>query len=434
MERKATCCFALVLLLFAGCMPVSYPVQQNEVPLIYDDHRYHADIYTDLLYPLRGEQEVLGEPPVIALGSNERLRLRFDDLGEDVRDFYVKIQHCQHDWTPSSLPVNEYLDSYNEFNIVNYVFSFQTRQRYVHYRFDVPPVKHSGNYLLTVYSRPDGRPVLSRRFMVYETRPAILQGEIQNSALPSELRSHQQVSWTVEYSPSLLNISYPQEQLYLYVQQNYDANNRRLYSPSRVDELQNRVEYRDFTGKQSWEGGNEYRRFEAGSLRFLGFHVAEVVYPESSDSLVQVHLGRDKSRRLTPYFSRNDMNGLFLVQNYDNDLPHAGSDYVEVHFYLETDGPPPPQGVYVVGAFNRRRCTEANRMHYDSSRQVLSASLRLKQGVYDYAYATPDSSGSCRTAYWEGNFQETRNVYEGFLYYSAAPGRPDRLIAYRRLP
>ncbi|GIV38682.1 MAG: DUF5103 domain-containing protein [Thermonema sp.] len=434
MERKTAYGFALALsLIAAACMPVNYPVQKDEVPLVYDDHRYHADIYTDLLYPVRGEQELLTEPPVIALGGDEHLRLRFDDLGEDVRDFYVKIQHCQHDWTPSTLPENEYLDSYNEFNITDYSFSFQTRQPYVHYRFDVPPVKHSGNYLLTVYSRPDGRPVLSRRFMVYETKAATLRGEIQSSALPSERNSHQQVSWTVDYSPEGLSINYPQEQLRLYVQQNYDANQRRLYVPSRFDELQHRIEYRDFTGTQSWNGGNEYRRFDASSLRFLGFHVAEVHYPESGDSLARLHLGRDKSRRLSPYFTRNDMNGLFVIKTYDNDYPHTGSDYVKVHFYLETDSIP-AQGVYVVGAFNRRRCQEAARMHYDSSRHALTATLLLKQGIYDYAYATPDSSGQCHIAPWEGNFQESRNVYEGFLYYRVAPERPDRLVAYRRLP
>ncbi len=45
--------------------------------------------------------------PIVKIG--ERLRLSFDDINGDERDYYYIIEHYNFDWTPSDLVKSEYL-------------------------------------------------------------------------------------------------------------------------------------------------------------------------------------------------------------------------------------------------------------------------------------------------------------------------------------
>ena len=46
--------------------------------------------------------------PLVKLG--EKITLIFDDLRGEENDFYYKIKHFNHDWTPSLLFQNEFLE------------------------------------------------------------------------------------------------------------------------------------------------------------------------------------------------------------------------------------------------------------------------------------------------------------------------------------
>lgn len=416
-----------------ACMPISTPNQTEEVVLQqYENRIYRSDLRTVLLYPVIGEQEFLLRPPIIPLRSSQQLRLRFDILAQQAEDFYVQIIHCQADWSPSKLPTSEYLDAYNEFLITDYAFSFQTRQPYVHYRFDLPTIRHSGNYLLVVYHQYNRRPVLSWRFMVYEPVVSI-QGKLSNVANPGYLRTHQQIDWQVQYAKQQLNLSHPEEQLLLYVRQNTRWDLVRLLRPTRIDELQQRIEYNDFTGQQLWSGGNEFRFFDMSSLRMLGFQLARIELPdETHHKPANVYLGKEESRQSTPYFFRQDFDGRFLIANREADNPHTTADYAYVHFHLSANQQD-RQVVFVIGEFNQWRCLPDYLMQYDSIQKAYKQRILLKQGIYNYAYASPTSNSECNSEAWEGTHAETQNTYEAMLYYQQAPQRPMRLIGYQIL-
>ena len=48
--------------------------------------------------------------PIINLNSNEKLKLSFDDLRNDLSTFYVTIDHYDSDWKKSNLLKSEFVD------------------------------------------------------------------------------------------------------------------------------------------------------------------------------------------------------------------------------------------------------------------------------------------------------------------------------------
>ena len=69
--------------------------------------------------------------PIVKLG--EQISLLFDDINADEADYYYRIKHFNHDWTPSQLFQNEFLEGYDNLRIENYHTSFNTLQHYTHY-------------------------------------------------------------------------------------------------------------------------------------------------------------------------------------------------------------------------------------------------------------------------------------------------------------
>ena len=70
--------------------------------------------------------------PIIRL--NESFTLLFDDLLAQDNDYYYRIKHFNHDWTPSDLFQNQYLAGFDNQRIDNFDSSFGTLQRYNHYK------------------------------------------------------------------------------------------------------------------------------------------------------------------------------------------------------------------------------------------------------------------------------------------------------------
>ncbi|RZJ52695.1 MAG: DUF5103 domain-containing protein, partial [Flavobacterium sp.] len=107
--------------------------------------------------------------PFFKLGEN--FELAFDDLFGNEADYYYSITHCNYNWTPSQLTVNDYLQGFDTQRIQNYANSFNSLQIYSRYSLTFPNkftrIILTGNYVLKILNA-DREVVFSRKFVVYE--------------------------------------------------------------------------------------------------------------------------------------------------------------------------------------------------------------------------------------------------------------------------
>ena len=117
-------------------------------------------------------------PPVITLGTDDRVKITFDELTEEHSYLRYSLVHCNADWQPSGLVESEFVDGFNLGYIEEYEYSQLTTTHYVHYTVALPndEVRFtvSGNYLLRVFSEDNPDEVLLQaRFMVCEPLASI---------------------------------------------------------------------------------------------------------------------------------------------------------------------------------------------------------------------------------------------------------------------
>jgi hypothetical protein len=411
--------------LYISCVPLTQTDGSNSVTenkkLIYDNFSYEQNIKTILFYPATNKVQDVIQPAVLPISQITPLILEFDQIYTDFDNYNVKIVHCNADWTRSSINEMEYLYDFNEFPINDYELSFNTRIPFVHYIFQVPKVKISGNYLLKVYrGRNENDLILTQRFMIYENIAGI-SPEIKISSGVSERRLNQQIVFSVNYGN--LEIFNPQEDIKVLIRQNQRWDNAlRNLKPTMVREDQNLLEYEHFTVQNEFRGGNEFRFFDTRTLNFPGQNVANV---DIKPKRVDAYLFRDRSRGPDVYGQYNDINGQFVVANLETGGGKLEADYVYVHFFLLSPEPLNEE-VYISGALTDWKFTPENKMEYDPENKLYYKDLLLKQGFYNYQYLVKGNN----PYYFEGSHFETENKYEIFVYNRPVGSRIDRLIGY----
>lgn len=417
--------FNYLIILFLSlysCTPIpqsSSNSSSNPKALQLIDKAYEPQIRTILLYPAGSPQL----PPAIQLGK-WNLILQFDDLVTQNDTYYARIEHCNQDWTRSSLQDLDYMSTYNEFPINDFEFSVDTHVPYIHYWMTLPPVKLPGNYVITVYRGGNKEDiVLTRRFMVFD--PMITFKDMNNLVGASNIASiSQQLNFTLNYkNVEILN---PLTDVHVYLRQNQRWDNMAAdVKPSFVREIEKELEYRFFDESQMFRGGNEFRFFDLRSLNYPGRNVLSI------DRTVQPYeafIEPDKTRRGQAYAQYNDFNGGFKLDNYDY-RSLAFSNYVNVNFTLNSG--PVNGDVYVAGAFNYWALNDSNKMEYDSAKGQYKLRTLIKQGWYDYQYQV--KSATLPSDYFEGSHFESENFYEIFVYYRALRPSADMLIGYQML-
>ncbi len=393
----------------------------NRKRLVYEDFNYEYEIKTVQLYPNLQVQNNTLQPAVLPLSQESLLVLAFDDLVEEIDNYYAKIIHCNRNWQPSQLNDLEFLDEYNEFPINDYDFSVNTRTPYVHYKLALPRVKLPGNYLLKVYRSNEADVVLTRRFMIFDNAIQI-NSDQSLSALNSVIRTNQQISFDLSYANSGLDIRNPLQNIAVVIRQNQRWDNAITeLKPSFIREGQQVLEYRHFNLENNFPGGNEFRFFDLRSLQHFGQNVDAVrIGPTDVKARILVDLPRTGQA----YAQNNDLNGNFIVANADTGDGNLDGDYVDITFTLQTE--PTGGQVFVYGALSNWR--HQNPMTYDSLFGGYRSVLKLKQGWYDYQYEI--RGDSLKSYHYEGSHFGTENQYEIFAYYYDINRRIDLLVGY----
>lgn len=413
----------MLILAFAwACTPVyqsSTNSNSNPKTLRFQDYAYENQIKTIQLYP-KGRARL--HPAVTRLGE-WNLRLEFDDLRDHHENYYARVVHCNYDWTKSDLVDLDFISEYNEFPINNFEYSIDTQIPYVHYWFDLPAVKLPGNYVLMLYRDSDKNDmILSRRFMVYDSRVAFTNED--NLVGPGSVAAiNQQLNFTVNYKN--LNVVNPMQDIRVVIRQNQRWDNlSNDVRPSFIREMEKLLEYRFFEDSKMFKGGNEFRFFDLRSIQYPGRNVQSV---NRLTKPPEAFIATDKSRENDAYAQYDDFNGGFFIENLDyRDI--SFTNYLQVNFSLASS--PVDGDVYVTGGFNQWNLSPSNQMTYDSIRRVYTSRVLLKQGWYDYQYVV--KSSSVPYYYLEGSHFQTENEYEIFVYFRPFQPRADLLVGYLR--
>lgn len=421
-------------LLFCACLPLpssqSNKDDTNQPEKIFQtgDSVYEDSIRTIMLYPYSEADPIMSsvQPPVKYISSSQAMVLEFDDLTTQFQTYRAKIFHCDRNWKLSTLNDIEFLNEFNDFAINDYQVSSSTKIPYIHYRFTLPRLKISGNYILMVYRNNDEKDyVLTRRFVIVEQKMAI-QPKVMFSSSNADREKKQQIHFNVLYGS--YPVTNPLEEIKVVIRQNYQwLGAIDQLKPLYVREFDKKLEYTHFNNENNFNGLNEFRRFDIRSTRFLGFNVSNV---DVKEKIGMVQLAIDRPRDKSPYFLLQDWNGAFIIQHYETGRGSVESDYVLVNFTLKTDAMLNKE-VYVTGAFNNWRLDKENLMQYDLDNKVYRAAILLKQGEYNYLYAVKDPGTALPDAsLLEGSFQATENQYEIFVYHRPVGSRADLVVAY----
>jgi hypothetical protein len=366
--------------------------------------------------------------PIIKLDSDEKLILHFDLLGDNIETYYYSFIHCDKDWKPSRVSESEYIDGFTENQVRDYDMSFNTTVNYIHYSLSFPndevAFKLSGNYIIKVYpfGEPDS-PVITKRFMVSEAAAGI-KATSMRSKLSGYYLSGQQIDFSVNHSS--LDLQDPYRTVFSTVLKN-----------GRWDNARNNLKP-DFTGNYSLEynglsdlnifpGGSEYRYFDIKSLRYQSEYIRNI---ENLYGYYHVRLRESDNRAARQYFYWPDFNGKYYIAHQEGIDPHTDADYVYVYFTLPSNFPL-DDDVYVFGELSGWAFNDNNRMHYNHEEQAYELRLLLKQGWYNYMYATKNESLSESVFHsFEGDHYETENDYIILSYYRDPNERYDRLIGH----
>jgi hypothetical protein len=420
--------YALILsCLLISCTPLTQSSQNsasNPKSLRFIDFAYEPQIRTAVIRPGVDDPQTYLEPAVTRFGE-WNLLLEFDDLRDQRDSYYVRIIHCNYDWTRSGLMDLDFLNDFNEFPINNFEFSVDTHIPYVHYWLTLPAVKLPGNYIAVVYRGSDKNDVvLSKRFMVFDTRVSF-ENERSLVGAGNIAALNQQINFTVNYKN--LEVINPMENIKVTIRQNRRWDNVAAdIKPSFVREIEKQLEYRFFESDKMFKGGNEFRFFDLRSLNNPGRNVWRV---NKSTRPYEVFIEPDKSRADEVYSQLPDLNGGFIPDNLDvGGLPFT--NYAYVNFALVVPEPY-PGNVFVTGAFNYWNLNNENKMAYDSAAKAYTARVLLKQGWYDYQYLV--QSPGVQPWAVEGSHFQTENFYEILVYYRPFQPQADLLIGYLRL-
>ncbi len=369
-------------------------------------------------------------PALITLNNTQsQLNVSFDDLRGSIRRYAYTAIHCNNDWTTSRLWPNEYISGLTEDRINSSKSSFSTRLAYTHYSFQFPgtsmQLTRSGNYLLMVYE--EGRPeniLFTYRVYVVETMASV-SGTVRKSSVVEQRDKMQEVNFKVTTSGYLVD---PRGSVKVTILQNGREDN--MITGLKPRQVMGTILNYDYeTGENSFAAGNEFRRFNTSSVRNAMDHISGIVVTGDTCNALVVP---DKPRAFGNYISEKDINGNFTPNTIDYQDTDTESEYVKVKFFLGLTMPVAKGNIVVSGRFNHERDPAHNDeflMHYNAGLKGYVGEGLLKQGYYDYQYLYyPEPQNPGLTSLVEGDFSETLNEYQIFVYYRKPGDVYDRLI------
>lgn len=378
------------------------------------------------------EQESLIRPILYLNDDHRTLEISFDELSHDVHQYTYTIYHLNKDWTKSDLSSFEYLIGSTTQDIIDYEHSLNTQQVYTHYRFTFPnedmQLALSGNYVIVVYE--DGNIEKTIAHICFSVVETIADIDVKvHSHTTKELNGkYQQVD--IDINTKELRSNNPNE-ISLVVQQNarYD-NIVQNPSPSFIEP--NKLRFINHP-KLIFEGGNEYRHFDAYSVYFSGYNVDKTIMQQQEfHTFLLPDQNNGISSKSPQYMHNYDNNGQFLINAERTEYDDTEAEYMWIHWFFPVDRPFMNGSIYIGGDIFNNQISYSNLMSYDAESKCYYLNSYLKQGAYDYQYWFVDAfTNKITLLHTEGSHWQTENNYRIFIYYRPIGSRYDRIVGYK---
>jgi len=417
---------ALITIIVIFLAIISFAQGEN---FYYENAVYRENIKTVMAY--RDGFELSN--PVMGLNEDMSLIFKFDDMSDDVKDYFYTVIHCDADWNESFISQEEYIDGFVENPVLDYGLSYNTTFNYVNYKIELPndnlKFRISGNYVLVVYENQDKEKIVfTRRFQIYENAVRI-DGTVRRATLDAFKGGNQEVDFKI-YHPNLPILN-PREEVKVVVMQNNRWDNAiRNLKPLYIRDRE--LDY-DYDSENVFKAGNEFRYFDNRTNRMNG---ENVIATDFFRPYFHKTLKPDEVRSNKHFFSYEEMNGMFAIESQDQEVNDYDTecDYTFVHFALPLEAPLLGGSVNVFGALSNWNANKGNEMTYNFDKGEYELTLLLKQGYYNYIYVyVPQGSTVADHTNIEGSFWETENDYQIFVYYRDMASRYDRLVGYQQL-
>jgi hypothetical protein len=357
---------------------------------------------------------------IVPLGTV--LELSFDDLDADSKDYNYRIEHMTHDWQKSRLLSSQFIDGFDENSILSVTNSFNTFQNYTHYAVKIPNVNSiitkSGNYLISVVNEDD-IVVFSRKLVLYENTTTV-GVDVSRSRNTKTLNTQQTVEFIVNH-PSL-RINNPSQEIHVVLLKNENWNEK-ITDLQPTYFKQNQLQY-TYANKTNFWGGSEYLNFDSKFVRNKSLNVVQIEMKDIFHHYLYPYTYAENER----YRYNPDINGQFVIRTLDASNPNTEADYAMIHFTLLADEPFAEKEVYVYGAFDNFEIEKKNKLFYNFEDKSYQGKILLKQGFYNYTFATVDKKNTVDTNQINGTFFQTENEYTVLVYYKPFGALYDRVV------
>ncbi|MFC5871112.1 protein of unknown function [Chryseobacterium arachidis] len=363
------------------------------------------------------------ETPVI--NFSQQLVLSFDDLTNSSEIYRYTIKHYNRNWEDDNLFFTEIANGSLNGLLDKFQYSFNTLQSYTHYTLTFPNEKMqpkiSGNFELIVYKDSAEKPLFKRRFYIVE-EAAALALNISRYADARNPNANQRVE--VKAVSKSGDLTSNVNSMSLNVMQNNNPNVT-ISNLKATTTMGNQLLFQQMN--LVFPGNNEFYYFDNKNMNMAADMVRAT---ELKDGVNNTYLHPVWAFPLN-YQYQPDVNGAWYYRR--NDLGNERNaereaDYSWVHFSLDSD--PVDQEIYVLGGFNNFKPSKENQMQYDATEKKYIAKIYLKQGFYNYILATRQGNGPLNFGEINGNFWQTENLYQAFLYYTPFGRNYDGLMGY----
>jgi len=367
--------------------------------------------------------------PIIQLGSGDNISLQWDVVGTgSAINYQFTIVHCEYDWHKSQMLQSDYIRGLYSDYVSTPVFSSATYVKYAHYTVNFPTAnirpRISGNYAILIFVDDPEKPVIIRRFYVYE-KLVNIGGTAVRATEPQYRDTKHEINFTI--NTNNLTLMDPLNDIKTVIVQNWRSDN--AISNLKPTYVNNSSLIYDYQEGNLFDAGNEFRMFDDRDLRYRGAGVRSL----SLDSIYHVYLYPDEDRSYTVYTTVVDQNGNYVIVDPSDADASSTADYTMVHFKLSPAYTDDGSGgeIYVFGALSDWQIEPRFKLDY-SARFGYECEALLKQGVYDYEYVKV-KDGKIDPSEFEGNHWETEDNYTVFVYYHPPSGLADLLVGLLRL-